>query len=81
MKVEFEIEEVWTMFNAVLDELVVLPGVKKDRRDVAALRRWRTDEMSPGTDAMKLLAEKVNREIQREHERAEVSPIKKPDWL
>jgi hypothetical protein len=64
MKVEFEIEEVWTMFN-----------------DLAALRRWRTDEMTPGSDAMKLLAEKVNREIQREHERQEVSPIKKPDWL
>ena len=43
--------------------------------------RWRTDEMTPGSDAMKLLAEKVNREIQREHARQEVSPIKKPDWL
>ena len=81
MKVEFEVEEVWTMFNTVLDELVALPGVKKDKKDVAALRRWRTDEMSTGSDAMKLLTEKVNREIQREHQRAEVSPIKKPDWL
>jgi hypothetical protein len=81
MKVEFEIEEVWTMFNSVLDELVALPGVKKDRKDLAALRRWRTEEMSPGSDGMKILTEKVNREIQREHERSEVSPIKKPDWL
>jgi hypothetical protein len=81
MKVEFEIEEVWTMFNSVVDEILTVPAVKKDRKDLAALRRWRTDEMTPGSDAMKLLAEKVNAAIRREHERQEVSPIKKPDWL
>ena len=81
MKVEFEVEEVWTMFNAVVDEVLAIPALKAERKDLAALRRWRTDEMSPGTDAMQLLTEKVNREIQREHERQEVSPIKKPDWL
>ncbi len=81
MKVEFDIEEVWTMFNSVLDELITAPGLKAERKDLAAIRRWRTDEMSPGSDAVKLLADKINREIQREHERQEVSPIKKPDWL
>ena len=69
------------MFNSVLDELIAAPTLKADRKDLAAIRRWRTDEMSPGSDAMKLLAEKVNRELRREHERQEVSPIKKPDWL
>lgn len=81
MKVEFEIEEVWTMFNAVVDEILAIPALKADRKGVAAVRRWRTDEMTPGADAMKILAEKVNRALQREHERQEVSPIKKPDWL
>lgn len=81
MKVEFDVEEVWTMFNAVIDEIIAIPSLKSQRKDLAALRRWRTDDMTPGSDAMKLLAEKVNREIQREHERQEVSPIKKPDWL
>lgn len=81
MKVEFEIEEVWTMFNAVVDEVLAIPALKSERKDLAALRRWRTNDMTLGSDAMKLLADKVNREIQREHERQEVSPIKKPDWL
>lgn len=81
MKVEFEIEEVWTMFNAVVDEILAIPTLKADRKGVAAVRRWRTDEMTPGADAMKILADKVNRALQREHERQEVSPIKKPDWL
>ncbi len=53
MKVEFELEEVWTMFNAVVDEILAIPQLKSERKDLAALRRWRTDEMSPGTDAMK----------------------------
>jgi hypothetical protein len=81
MKVEFEIEEVWTMMNSVLDELIELPVLKGSRKDLATLRRWRSDEMTPGSEAMKVLAGKVNVAIQREHERSEVSPIKKPDWL
>ncbi len=81
MKVEFEIEEVWTMFNSIVDEILAIPALKSDKKDVAALRRWRTDEMTPGSDAMKILTDKVNRAVQREHERQEVSPIKKPDWL
>ena len=36
--------------------------------------------MSPGSAAMQLLAEKINVGLQREHDRSEVSPIKKPDW-
>lgn len=81
MKVEFEVEEVWTMMNAVLDELIALPELAGNKKDLAAIRRWRADEMTAGSDAVKLLTQKVNREVQREHERSEVSPIKKPDWL
>ena len=76
MKVEFSAEEVNAMFDAVIDQVVDL---KLGRADTAAIRRWRTDT-SPGTAAMQLLSEKVNAELQREHGRSEVSPIKKPDW-
>ena len=78
MKVEFDVEEVWTMMNSVLDQLVALDMNTADR---ATLRRWRSDEMTPGSPATKLLAEKMNIEIQGTHERSELSPIKKPDWL
>jgi hypothetical protein len=81
MKVEFNTEEVWTMANTVLDDLLALPEVKKSRSEAATLRRWRSSEMTPGSDLMKALTEKVNEAIQREHDRTEVSPIKKPDWL
>jgi hypothetical protein len=37
--------------------------------------------MTPSSPAMQLLSQKVNAEIQGSHDRTQVSPIKKPDWL
>ena len=76
MKVEFTVEEVNAMLDAVVDQVVDL---KLGRADTASIRRWRTDS-SPGSALMQLLTEKVNTELQREVGRSEVSPIKKPDW-
>ena len=78
MKVEFTADEVWRMMSSVVDELAGLEISKQDR---AAIRRWRSDEMKPGSAAMTLLTEKLNAELQRSGEREKVSPIKKPDWL
>lgn len=77
MKVEFSVEECHTMFDAVLDQLVELDLDKTDR---ATLRRWRSSAMKPGTPLMNALADKINSEVQRSHDRSLVSAIKKPDW-
>ncbi len=77
MKVEFTIDEVATMMDAVIDEIVELDLNKSDR---AKLRRWRADEMGGGSALMQLLAQKVNEELERTHTRSEVSDIRKPDW-
>ncbi len=77
MKVEFDTEEVHEMFGAIVDELFAL---KLDRSDRAAVRRWRSDDMKAGSPAIAILTEKVNAALQRQHDRTEVSPIKKPDW-
>jgi hypothetical protein len=77
MKVEFTVDEIWSMMDNVVDQLAEL---KLGKKDLAALRRWRSDEMSPGDPLMRLLSEKVNDELQRVAVRNEVSPIKKPDW-
>ena len=78
MRVEFSVEEVWQMMDSVVDELV---GLDIDRGERATLRRWRSDEMTPGSPAMKLLRDKVNEALARVHESSEVSAIKKPDWV
>lgn len=77
MKVEFDVDEIQAMFDAVIDQLVDL---KLDKADRATLRRWRSEAMTPGTPAMQLLAEKINIAIQRSHDLSVASPIKKPDW-
>ncbi|HJM74719.1 MAG TPA: hypothetical protein QGI71_02480 [Dehalococcoidia bacterium] len=77
MKVEFTVDEVWAMMDNIVEQLADL---KLNKKDLAALRRWRSDEMSPGDPMMRLLSEKVNDELQRVAVRNEVSPIKKPDW-
>ena len=78
MRVEFTVDECHNMFEAVLDQLLELDLDKKDR---ATLRRWRSDGMSPGTPLMRTLADKLSAQIQQSHDRSEVSPIKKPDWV
>lgn len=77
MKVQFSVDEIRHMFDAVVDQIVEL---NLDKHDRAAIRRWRSESMTPGSAAMQLLAEKINSEIQRTHDRSEVSAIKKPDW-
>ena len=78
MKVQFTVEEAHQMFEAVMDDLLAL---KLDTKDKATIRRWRADDMTPGSLVMQALADKINEEVQRSHDRAEVSAIKKPDWV
>ena len=78
MKVEFTVEEAHRMFEAVMDDLLAL---KLSAKDKAAIRRWRAQEMTAGQLVMQNLARKINEEVQRSHDRAEVSQIKKPDWI
>lgn len=77
MKVEFTVEEAWEMMNSVVDQLAALD---LPDADTAALRRWRSREMTPTSPQMRLLTEKINAELARAHQRAEVSAIQKPDW-
>ena len=77
MKVEFTVEEIHSMFQAVVDQVVELDLDKKER---AAIRRWAAQEMKPGEIPMRRLSDKINEQVQHAHDRSEVSLIKKPDW-
>ena len=77
MMVEFTVDECHQMFEAVIENL---SKENFSSEDNYALENWRTNDMKPGSLLMNNLAEKINREVQSQHDRSEVSPIKKPDW-
>jgi len=78
MKVEFTPDEVHTMLETVVEDVA---GLKLDKHDRAAIRRWLADDMTLGSLAVQRLTDKLNDELQQTHARSEVSAIKKPDWL
>ena len=65
------------MAGAVIDGLL---ESKFGRKDAAAIRRWRNEHLSGTSNEMALLAEKINREVQRTHDHSLKSGIQKPDW-
>ena len=77
MKVEFSLEEVRTMAEAIVDEILELP---LNKRDQASVRRWSVNQFEAGSPGMQALVKRINEDLQREHTRAEVTPIQKPDW-
>lgn len=78
MKVEFTPDEAHAMLEAVITDVT---GLKLEQADRAAVRRWLLDDMKPSSSGVKRLADKLNDEIQKSHDKSEVSVIKKPDWL
>jgi hypothetical protein len=77
MNVEFSIDEVLVMAEAVLDGVGEL---KLDRKDKTALRRWRNKTVTATSTEMKLLTDKVNRDLQRASRTSRKTEILKPDW-
>ena len=78
MKFQFEVEEARELLTAVVDGL--LADVKLDAKDRAALRRWHTETMRPGSPGMRDLAAKINDDISRALETRSRSALMKHDW-
>ncbi|MEE2875325.1 MAG: hypothetical protein VYD09_02200 [Chloroflexota bacterium] len=76
MKVEFTVDECHQMFEAVIASLNDLDLTVEDKY---ALKNWQTTDMKPGSVLMNYLAEKINGEVQGQHDRSEMSQLKKPD--
>ncbi|MEX0785068.1 MAG: hypothetical protein WD939_00375 [Dehalococcoidia bacterium] len=78
MKVELDTEEVWELMSLVVGRM--LDEASLPERDRSKVRRWRSDAMQPGGDAMALLTRKVNEDIATVAARKRRSRIRKPDW-
>jgi hypothetical protein len=78
VKVEFDNDEAWELMSLVVNRLIdeaALPPADK-----AKLRRWRSEEVRPGSETMRVLTEKINRDLAAVFARKKRSPIQKPDW-
>ena len=79
MKVELDVDESWALMSHVLAR--ILEETELPDADRAKVRRWRSQEMQPSKEGMRLLTEKINRDLARAIERKQRSQIRKPDWV
>ena len=78
MRIELETEECLQIFAAITDRLLAEAGLKEEDR--AALKRWRSASMKPGSDGMRDLAAKINSDLARTLQNKARSPFVRPDW-
>ncbi len=78
MKVQLEPEEARELLALIVGRLLDETGCGDDDR--AALRRWRSQSMKPGSEGMRELTAKLNAEIERTLQTKAKSALMKPDW-
>jgi len=78
VKIELDVDESWALTSYVLTRL--LEEAELPDADRAKVRRWRSQQMQPSKEGMRLLTEKINRDLAQAVERKQRSQIRKPDW-
>ena len=79
MKVELDTEEAWNLLSHLVSRLVEeTPLADSDR---ARVRRWKSDEMRPTSQEMRVLTSKMNEDLAKSMERKQRSRLRRPDWV
>ena len=78
MKVELDVDEAWALMSHVLSRM--LEETQLNDEDRARIRLWRSQEMQPSREGMRLLAEKINQDLAKALAGKERSQIRRPDW-
>jgi hypothetical protein len=78
VKIELDADESWALMSHVVARL--LDETSLPDADRAKIRRWRSQEMQPSKEGVRLLTEKINRDLAQAIERKQRSQIRKPDW-
>jgi hypothetical protein len=79
MKVELDSDETWALMSHVVDQL--LQETDLPDADRARIRRWRSEQMRPASEPMRLLTRKINEDLARALQTKQRSQIRKPDWV
>lgn len=78
MKVEIDVDEAWALMSCVVARM--LEETSLSDQDRALVRRWRSSEMQPSHEGMRLLGQKINQDVAKALASKERSQIRKPDW-
>ena len=79
MKVELDTDESWNLLSHIIVRLV--DEVELADSDRAKIRRWKSEEMRPTSQEMRVLASKINEDLAKTMERKTKSQLRKPDWI
>jgi hypothetical protein len=79
MKVELDSDETWALMSHVVDQLLQETGLPD--ADRARIRRWRSEQMRPAGEPMRLLTRKINEDLARALQTKQRSQIRRPDWV
>ncbi len=78
MRLELEQEESVQLLSLIVDRITQEAGLAT--KDRAAVKRWRSEQMKAGSDAMKELSDKINADLERALRSKEKSAIQRADW-
>ena len=79
MKVELDTDESWNLLSHIIVRLV--DEAELADSDRARIRRWKSEEMRPTSQEMRVLASKINEDMAKTMERKNKSQLRKPDWI
>lgn len=78
MRLELEPEEGRELLSLIVDRLA--EEARLSDADRAAVKRWRSERMRPGSDGMRELTHKINADLERALRTKEKSAVQKADW-
>ena len=78
MRLELEQEESVELLSLIVDRITQNAGLAT--KDRAAVKRWRSEQMKAGSDAMKELTDKINADLERALKAKEKSAVQRADW-
>jgi hypothetical protein len=79
MRVAFDEDEVWALLSTITHH--VLDEADLSDEDRGRLRRWRSEDLRPGREGLRVLTEKLNADLDRALRVKERSQIQKHDWV
>jgi hypothetical protein len=78
VRLALDAEECRELVVMIIDRLIEEAGLGDEDR--ATLRRWRSEGMKAGSEAMRELMANINADIDRALKTKEKSAVVKPDW-